>query len=251
MRGSRFGDSDTTALATNNLRFATISAPRRPHPLPASSSHRAVFYLSLWDLLPTTQLPCPLPNSTLAQPLARTLYHRFEAAKGSKVTTEDLAKEDLEDEDVEAVSSQSQSSANGGWTPSRKGKGKNKAARLNACQKLVGAGVRKYFPRYDEEFDGEVSSYLPPESDDEHGDLWLIKYEDGDSEHFDPEELTKARALYNKRYALAKKVVTYPTNARFGGHAATNLSQGAAKVTVFGETPLGPRGVCCTIRGYR
>lgn len=30
---------------------------------------------------------------------------------------------------------------------------------------------------------------MPPESDDEHGDLWLIKYEDGDSEHFESDEV--------------------------------------------------------------
>lgn len=82
---------------------------------------------------------------------------------GSKVTAEDLANEDLDDEDVEAVSSESQSSTNGGGkgTPKRKGKGKIKAARLDACEKLVGAGVRKYFPRYDEEFDGEVGGRGP------------------------------------------------------------------------------------------
>lgn len=120
-----------------------------------------VLYLSLRELLATTQLPWPLPNSTPTRPPA-TLY-RFEEAKGSKVTAEDLANEDLDDEDAEAVSILSQSSTNGGGTPKRKGKGKgkNKAARLNACKKLVGAGVRKYFPRYDEEFDGEVGGRGP------------------------------------------------------------------------------------------
>lgn len=48
----------------------------------------------------------------------------------------------------------------------------------------------------------QVSSYLPRESDDEHGDLWLIQYEDGDSEHFDPEEvgaITSLHLTYNLR----------------------------------------------------
>ncbi|CAM9946034.1 unnamed protein product [Ectocarpus sp. 6 AP-2014] len=246
MRGSRIGNGAKTALTTNISRFATIPGPRSPHLppiMPPLTSPSGSFWLP-------SSCPNPYPTPLQPQPLLPTLY-RFEATKGGKVTAEDLANEDLDDEDVKAVSSESQSSTNGGGkgTPKRKGKGKVKAARLDACQKLVGAGVRKYFPRYDEEFDGEVLSYLPPESDDEHGDLWLIKYEDGDSEHFEPDELAEARALYNKRHALAKKVVTFPTKALFGGQAVTNLS--LRKINVFGETPVGPRGVFCTIRGYR
>ena len=34
--------------------------------------------------------------------------------------------------------------------------------------------------------------YFPPESDDEFDDLWLIKYEDGDAEHMDAEEVIGA-----------------------------------------------------------
>lgn len=45
----------------------------------------------------------------------------------------------------------------------------------------------------------QVVEYFPPESDDEYGDLWLIKYEDGDSEHFNEEEvmtIAAAATLY-------------------------------------------------------
>lgn len=36
----------------------------------------------------------------------------------------------------------------------------------------------------------QVVKYFPPESDDEYDDLWLIKYEDGDAEHLNVEEVS-------------------------------------------------------------
>lgn len=64
-------------------------------------------------------------------------------------------------------------------------------------------------------------------------------------------QLKKARALYNERYALIKKRVAFPTNALIGGIPATNLSQKGAKITLYGEATAGSRDIFCTIAGYR
>lgn len=64
-------------------------------------------------------------------------------------------------------------------------------------------------------------------------------------------QLTEARDIYKKRYALARKQMALPTNTLFAGQPATNLSQKGAKITFFGETPVGSRGIFATIAGYR
>ncbi|CAM9745284.1 unnamed protein product [Scytosiphon promiscuus] len=171
------------------------------------------------------------------------LSDSFAKGTGRSVSKADLAKEDLSSESDEEEDSASQS------TPKRKGKAK-RGGRATAQEKLVGSGVRKYFSGYDEEFDGTVVKYFPPENDDEHGDLWLVNYEDGDAEHFNTQELEGAMALYKKRYALTRKAVGFP-NAQFAGQKATNLSKESRKVILYGETPAGSTGVFCTIRGYR
>lgn len=47
-----------------------------------------------------------------------------------------------------------------------------------------------------------MSKYLPPESDDEHGDLWLIKYEDGDEEHYDSGEVIRRKTIKSRCFCL-------------------------------------------------
>lgn len=37
----------------------------------------------------------------------------------------------------------------------------------------------------------QVSKFFPEESSDKFGDLWLIKYDDGDSEHMNLQEVSK------------------------------------------------------------
>ncbi|CBJ26215.1 conserved unknown protein [Ectocarpus siliculosus] len=109
---------------------------------------------------------------------------------------------------------------------------------------LVGVRVRKLFPLYDEEFDGTVSKHFPPQEDDSHGNLWLIKYDDGDAEHMNSEELDEAKVLYKKHYGLVKKRVKFPANP--GGKGSST----GATVTLYGEQIPGSR-VFATIAGYR
>ncbi|CAN0450940.1 unnamed protein product, partial [Hapterophycus canaliculatus] len=75
----------------------------------------------------------------------------FAKATGRSISKADLAKEDLSDEEEEEEEEEVDSPS----TPKRKGKAK-RGGRASAQEKLVGVGVRKYFPPYDEEFDGEV-----------------------------------------------------------------------------------------------
>lgn len=48
-----------------------------------------------------------------------------------------------------------------------------------------------------------------------------------------------------------KKRVALPTNTLFAGQPATNLSKKGAKITLYGETPVGAKGIFATIKGYR
>ncbi|CAM9686468.1 unnamed protein product [Pylaiella littoralis] len=174
--------------------------------------------------------------------LYKLLCDRFTLAKGRGVTAEDKAKEGLaEDDDDDDLDDLDDGDGEPNRSQSKK-KGKSKKGGVCAQEKQVGAGVRKFFERYDEEFDGQVSKYLPPESDDEHGDLWLIKYEDGDEEHYDSGELAGAKALYKKRYALVKKKIPFDSS---------NPNKKENKIILYGESPVGARGVFSTIKGYR
>lgn len=53
-----------------------------------------------------------------------------------------------------------------------------------------------------------MSKYFPPESDDEHGDLWLVVYEDGDAEHFNSDEV-----ILNEKATSTSAFGAYPTYA--------------------------------------
>eukprot|EP00752_Nemacystus_decipiens_P002847 g2652.t1 len=147
------------------------------------------------------------------------LSDKFMEAKGHPITAEDLADEDLEEEDEGC---------------SRRGGGRS-------CHKILRAFRRE----------GKVVKFFPEESDDEHGDMWLINYDDGDAEHLEYHELAPARANYNKCYGLMKKRVALPTNTLFAGQPATNLSKKGVKISLYGETPVGARGIFATIKGYR
>lgn len=81
---------------------------------------------------------------------------RFTLAKGRGVTAEDKAKEGLAEDDDDGDLDDLD---DGDGEPSRsqsKKKGKSKKGGVCAQEKQVGAGVRKFFERYDEEFDGQV-----------------------------------------------------------------------------------------------
>lgn len=50
----------------------------------------------------------------------------------------------------------------------------------------------------------QVSKFFPDESDDDFGELWLIKYSDGDSEHMDLSEVMCNDKNKNISYYRAK-----------------------------------------------
>lgn len=41
-----------------------------------------------------------------------------------------------------------------------------------------------------------MEKFFPEESDDEHGDMWLVNYDDGDAEHFDAAEVGRGRFFF-------------------------------------------------------
>lgn len=122
--------------------LTTIATTTRPH----HHSPRRKYYLRI----PSNNAK-PHDTTTFPPPYLRHTCHygpSFAKATGRSVSKADLANEDRgEGEEEEESASQS--------TPKRKGKAK-RAARVSAQEKLVGVGVRKFFPRYKEEFDGEV-----------------------------------------------------------------------------------------------
>jgi hypothetical protein len=70
-------------------------------------------------------------------------------------------------------------------------------------ESVVGMKVRKFFPDYDEPFDGRIIRYLgqredsdDDSDDDENAELWEILFEDGDVEHWNRKEVVFNRQLF-------------------------------------------------------
>lgn len=63
-------------------------------------------------------------------------------------------------------------------------------------------------------------------------------------------QVSQARALYDKHYALQVKEVDFPTNDSFAGKGVTNLSHKGSMVTLYAERPPRSR-LFARIKHYR
>lgn len=89
-------------------------------------------------------------------------------------------------------------------------------------ESVVGMKVRKFFPDYDEPFDGRIIRYLgqrddsdDDSEDEENAELWEVLFEDGDVEHWNRNEVAFNRQMFvsyllqTRRAARANEAVEH------------------------------------------
>lgn len=184
--------------------------------------------------------------------LYQTLKKKFSEAEGTPVPQEEEDEPAAEGAGEEGGGDAADASKKG--KEKEKGKGKVKRTPIRggdpeAQIAVLGLRVRKSFGKVDEEYDGTVSELYPKEKDgdDELGDLWLVKYDDGDSEHMDLKEVQEGAALYDTRHALQKKEITFSGGPSLGG---TKKTVTGTKIVLYAEMPAESR-LFCSIEGYR